>query len=188
MATIEERYQSATAYVRRAISVVERGPGIDDSLTASIEAYAGRLKTSVVRGDLERIEARWLRAATAFERARLARDAELLADRTQESLPGAPQDRKRTNLFPGETPSSTPSTSFEREVDSQAGFVWSWLKQRGSAAAGTVAAVSRLVVVGGVAFVGYELYRLARARHRAQTRNSRRALNAALVDAAERRE
>lgn len=188
MATIEERYQAATAYVRRAISVVERGPSVDDSLTAGIEAYAARLKTSVARNDLERLEARWLRAATEFERARVARDAELLADRTQESLPGAPQDRKRTNLYPGETPSSVPSTSFDHEVDAQAAWVWSWIKQRGSAAADTLGAVSRLLVAGGVAFVGYELYRLVRARHQAKARNSRRALNAALADAAESRE
>src|SRR5437588_8248349 len=104
MANIEQRYEAATAYVRKAVAVVEQGNNAEDPITAGIEWYAARTKTEPVRSELARIEARWLRATSEFDRARVARDAELLADRTQESLPGAPQNRVRTNLAAGEQP------------------------------------------------------------------------------------
>src|SRR5437660_491586 len=114
MPTVEGRYAAATRYVRRAIATVENQPFtyVVDPITGLVEWYAGRTKTEPARNDLSRIEARWLRATTDIERARVARDAERLADRVQEALPGAPQDRDRTNLFKGERPTSTPTTSY----------------------------------------------------------------------------
>jgi sugar phosphate isomerase/epimerase len=122
MATVEERYMAATAYVRRAVDVVEeRGiTYLIDPVTGIVEWYAGKTKTQQPRNELTRIEARWLRTATDTDRAAVARDAELLADRVQESLPGAPQDRVRTNLYEGETPKGTPATSYAQEVAMQA--------------------------------------------------------------------
>src|SRR5690242_17579220 len=104
MATAEERYRAATRYVERAMGEVERGSlwSYLHPLTAGIETVAGVYKTETAHHDLDRIEARWLRAASDGERAQIAREAELLADRVQENLPGAPQDRQRTNLVLGE--------------------------------------------------------------------------------------
>src|SRR5258706_16112375 len=101
MATVEQRYGTAHEYVNRAVRQVEAGAvhtwaSILPPVFAT-EVYAGRLKTEEVKNELRRIEERWLRAGTDIERARVARDAELLADRTEENLPGAPTDWKRTN-------------------------------------------------------------------------------------------
>ena len=102
MATIEQRYNAATEYVRRAIRQVEGGAlhtwGSFLPAIFATEIYAGQLKTEPVKNELAKIEDRWLRAASDIERARVARDAELLADRTEENLPGAPTGWTRTNL------------------------------------------------------------------------------------------
>jgi hypothetical protein len=150
MATVEERYATATAYVRRAIATVEdRGVGyIVDPTTGIIEWYAGRTKTAQPRNELARIEARWLRATNGGERAAVARDAELLADRVEENLPGAPQDRQRTNLYPGETPKGTPATTYADEVRGELGRGWGWVKTRLSDGASNVG--TWLLVGGGV--------------------------------------
>ena len=37
----------------------------------------------------------------------------------EESLPGAPQDRARTNLYAGETPRGTPATTYGQELAMQ---------------------------------------------------------------------
>src|SRR5206468_3585035 len=87
---------------------------------AIVDAYASTLKTETVRNELRRLEALWMHATTDIDRARIARDAELLADRTEENLPGAPQDRARTNLRPGEQASATPATSFDATADERA--------------------------------------------------------------------
>lgn len=122
MATVAERYKAATDYVHRAITVVESvhiGYAIDP-VTGLVEWYAGRTKTAQSRGELDRIEARWQRATSDNMRVVVAREAELLADRVEESLPGAPQDRPRTNLFVGEIVRATPPTSYAAEVNAQA--------------------------------------------------------------------
>src|SRR5579862_3628522 len=127
MPTVEQRFKDASAYVHRAIAVVENGPPTFDPLTGAIEWYAGRKKTESARTEVDRIEARWLRATTDVDRARIARDAELLADRVQESLPGAPQDRKRTNLFKGEKETSTPASSYAQETRGQLSEYGNWI-------------------------------------------------------------
>src|SRR5690348_3881120 len=101
MPTVEDRYATTTAYVRRAIAVVmDQGVGYSmDPITGLVEWYAGQTKTETARNELARIQARWLRATTDEERGAIAREAELLADRVEENLPGAPQDRQRTNLY-----------------------------------------------------------------------------------------
>ncbi|HEY2746780.1 MAG TPA: hypothetical protein VGL86_19260, partial [Polyangia bacterium] len=79
MPTVEQRFQAATAYVHRAITVIEdRSFGyVIDPITGLVEWYAGRTKTEVPRAELARIEGRWLRATRDGERAQIARDAEL---------------------------------------------------------------------------------------------------------------
>ena len=102
--------------VERAIATVEKGPSTWNPITRAIESYAGKTKTEEVHNDLRHIQDRWDVARSDIERASIARDAELLADRVQENLPGAPQDRQRTNLWKGETPKSTPATSYGGEA------------------------------------------------------------------------
>jgi hypothetical protein len=138
MTTIEKRYEAAIGYAHRAIGLVEV-PSMN-----VIEWYAGRVKTEPYRNELSRIEAQWLRATSEEQRTRVARDAELLADRIQETLPGAPQDRQRTNLTGGEKPTSTPATSYGQEIERQAGEVWTSI--------GAVA--DRAVSLGGAILIG----------------------------------
>src|SRR5262245_51305049 len=132
MATLQQRYEAATSYVRRAIKAVEDGPSTYNPVTKVIEWYAGRQKTEAVRNDLDRIEYRWMYARSTAERAAVVRDAELLADRTKESLPGAPSDWKRTNLYKGEQEKQTSATSYNQELRAQASEVWDWAKSAGS--------------------------------------------------------
>jgi hypothetical protein len=112
MATVESRYKAATDYVRRAIAAVANAP----SSWNLIDRYAASIKTEPVRDELSHIESRWLRSTGDFDRAKVARDAELLADRTKENLPGAPTDWKRTNFYRGEQEKTTPATSYGGEV------------------------------------------------------------------------
>ena len=139
MATVEQRYNAATDYVRRAIQQGERAAlhtwaSIVPAIFAT-EVYAGQLKTEPVKNDLKKIEERWLRASNDIERAGVARDAELLADRTEENLPGAPTDWKRTNLTKTEAPRITPATTYTDEVEHEATEDWSWVKETASVAA-----------------------------------------------------
>jgi hypothetical protein len=108
--SVEDRYHAATAYVHRAIAA------ITPSIIEFWERPAFETKTAPYRNELQRIEARWSQAKNAEERAAVAHDAELLADHTQETMPGAPQDRQRTNLWKGETPQHAPATSFGKEL------------------------------------------------------------------------
>src|SRR5579863_673542 len=126
MATVEDRYRPATDYVRRAISVVEAA-GVaytTNPVTGAIEWYAGRTKTAEPRAELDQIDARWLRATSDAQRAGIAREAELLADRVEENLPAAPQDRTRTNLYAGEVAQGTPATSYAQALDAEASDDW----------------------------------------------------------------
>src|SRR5579862_5476292 len=102
MATIEQRYEHAVAYIHRAVDVVQDGSPSFDPLTRAIDWYAGTKKTETTRHDLEKLEQQWMFARNDLDRARIAREAELLADRVKENLPGAPQDWKRTNLVKDE--------------------------------------------------------------------------------------
>ena len=182
MPTVEERYATATAYVRRAIAAVE-DHGIRyavDPVTGLVEWYAGSVKTDLPRAELERIAARWLRATRDDDRSQIARDAELLADRVEESLPGAPQDRPRTNLYPGEAARGTPSSSYYGEAADQAGETWGWVKDRASSAAAGASGIGNLLLVGGGVVVGWKLFDYLRER-------DRRRLNASLESAADAR-
>lgn len=152
MATVEQRYSDAVAYVERAIATVEKQSSSWNPITLAIESYAGKTKTEPVRNELRHIQDRWKAATNDVESARVARDAELLADRTQENLPGAPQDRKRTNLYKGETPASTPATSFGQEASNQATHVVRWAQQKAHAVAQKLDEpwpVARLLLIGG---------------------------------------
>jgi hypothetical protein len=106
----EERYHAAVDYVRRAIAAIM------PAWWNIIERPAAEQKTAPYQNELTHIEARWSGAKTDQERAAIARDAELLADHTQETMPGAPQNRQRTNLWKGETPKHAPATSYLNEL------------------------------------------------------------------------
>lgn len=168
MPTVGERFEAATAYVRRAIASVEdRGVVYAvDPVTGFVEWYAGKVKTAQPRDDLARVEARWLRATRNDERAQIARDAELLADRVEENLPGAPQNRTRTNLYPFETPRSTPATTYYGEATNQAADVWDWVKQRASGAADGAFTVGKALLAGGGMLLGWKALDYLRERHR----------------------
>jgi hypothetical protein len=190
MPTVEERYKAATEYVRRAVATVEaRGVAYTiDPVSGIVEWYAGKTKTAEPRHELARIEARWLRATTEDERGNIARDAELLADRVEESLPGAPQDRARTNLYKGETPKGTPATSYAQEVDNQSGEVWGWIKDRAGSFTHEAWSVGKWLLVGGGIIGGWKLLDFLRERERNRLRSAsgrtQRALNASLERAA----
>jgi hypothetical protein len=194
MPTVEQRYTAATAYVRRAVATVEdRGVGYAvDPITGIVEWYAGKTKTEPARNELTHIEARWLRATHDIDRARVARDAELLADHVQESLPGAPQDRQRTNLYKGEVPTGTPATSYYEEAASQAGEYWDWATSKAQSLADDVKSVGTWLLLGGGVVLGWKVVDLLRERqHTAEARAAgatRHALNTALARVAVRRD
>jgi hypothetical protein len=190
MPTVEERYAAATDYVRRAIATVEtQGIGFStDPVTGLAEWYAGRTKSSPVRDELSRLQGRWLRATSDNERTTVARDAELLADRTQEALPGAPQDRMRTNLARDEKPTSTPATSYEGEVKKQATEVGGWVADKASSFVDGATAIGKWLLVGGAVFGGWKLVSYLRAEQRSAASSTKRQLNTNLVRAAERRD
>lgn len=191
MPTIAERYEAATAYVRRAIAIVEDRPlaYVVDPVSGAIEWYAGRIKTGPARSDLEKVEARWMRSANDLDRARVARDAELLADRVQETLPGAPQDRKRTNLYPGEQQTSTPATSYYEAVADQAADVAHAGGVFAGAAIDAVATVGKWLLVGGGVVLATKVVDYLRERQRRQpaAQPTRSELQAALEAAANAR-
>ena len=195
MATIAERYNAATDYVRRAVRHVETGafrtpmslwfPGL------AAELAGGQVKTEPVKNELSRLETRWSRAISDIDRARVARDAELLADRVQESLPGAPQDRERTNLYAGEQQSSTAETSYGDAFTEQAGDTWDWVKETASELSGAAQGIGQWLLVGGGILLGIKT--IDYLREREEKRNERvasaerRRLNAQLVNIAEAR-
>lgn len=179
--SIEERYKRAVSYVHRAVEHVERA-GFDASV---IDWYAARNKTEPARNELARVETRWLRAANDIDRARIARDAELLADRVQESLPGAPQDRQRTNLWSGEVQTSTPPTSYADELEHQAHDAWNWTKGAIAGAGGEAAGIGKWVLVGaGVVLLLKVLGSLSNQQRQAAA--TRRAVNRDLERVANR--
>jgi hypothetical protein len=194
MPTVEERYAAATAYVRRAVAAVEdRAISYAvDPITGLVEWYAGRTKTEPARNELARIEERWLRTTNDIDRARVARDAELLADRVQESLPGAPQNRQRTNLWHGELQQATPATSYDGEVVSQAGEYWDWANGKGESLSDEAKSLGKWLLIGGGVVLGWKLVDLLRKRqHTVEARSAgatRQALNAALTRVAARRD
>ena len=193
MSTVEERYRAATFYVRRAVASVEdRGVAYAVApITGIVEWYAGKTKTEQPRGELGRIEARWLRATTDKERANIARQAELLADRVQESLPGAPQDRTRTNLYKGETPTATLATTYYAEAGNQAGEVWGWVKDKASTITDGASSLGKWLLLGGgvvLAWKGVDYFReRERNRPRSAAESMARTLNVGLERAAEGR-
>jgi hypothetical protein len=166
MPTVEERYAAATAYVRRAVDHVEKTPFtyLVDPVTGAIEWYASKLKTQPARNELAHIESRWLRVTNEVDRARVARDAEYLADHVQETLPGAPQDRKRTNLYAGEVPTGTLATSYYEEVDRQSADVWHAVKGIASGAAHDVSTLGKALLIGGGVLLGLKAISYMRER------------------------
>ena len=190
MATIKDRYTAATEYVRRAITAVESKPlaYAIDPVTGLIEWYAGRTKTEPARNELMRIEARWMRATSEIERARIARDAELLADRVQETLPGAPQDRKRTNLYAGEHQTSTPATSYYGEVADEAVELGSYAKGFAGSALDGIASVGKWLLLGGGVLLALKTVEYLRERERKRPAPPERQLQSALEGAANSRE
>ena len=189
MPTAEQRFDAATAYVHRAIAAVEnRGLGyVVDPVTGLIEWYAGRTKTEVSRAELERLQARWLRATRDSERSQIARDAELLADRVEENLPGAPQNRERTNLYVGETPRATPSTSFYDEVATRSAEMWTGLKDAADRAAAAASIVEKTLLVGGGLWLGWKAVGYLRAQSKPADDGMSQALNERLERVASRR-
>lgn len=152
MATAQERFDAAAAYVQRAAKAV-------DGWTLSIaDAYANRLKVEPVENELSRIRARWLRATSDAERLAIARDAELLADRTEENLPGAPQTWKRTNLARGEVQRATPATSYLKEAGNEAlrdmQSVVDKMKYVGEELASKADSLVKLALFGGAIYLG----------------------------------
>jgi hypothetical protein len=187
MPTVEERYAAATAYVRRAIAVVE-GRGVlysVDPVTGVVEWFAGKTKTEVPRNELGHVEERWWHAKSDEERAKIAREAELLGDRVQETLAGAPQDRQRTNLAHGEKPTSTPPTTYSGEFAAQAGELW----DKAGRVVDEAASVGKWLVVGGGIIVGWQLitYLRERGKQRQGGASIERSLNRNLVRMAQGR-
>lgn len=183
MSSTEQRYKAAIAYVLRAIDRVE-SVGFNSSL---VDLYAARLKTEPVRNELGWIEGRWLRATNDVDRARIARDAELLADRTEESLPGAPQTWPRTNFWKGEQPTSTPATSFAQELEKQAGDSWDWAATKAGDAARSGSSIAKWLLLGGGLLIALKLFHDRRAREDRARGDSQQRLSDELVDLAEKR-
>src|SRR5262249_40642568 len=123
----------------------------------------------------------------------IARDAELLADRAQENLPGAPQDRPRTNLYPGEVPKGTPATSYTGELVSQAQEVgrdaWGWFSHKADRAASVLGDVGQWLLIGGGVLLGIQAFGLLRDMERRRNLRwapTRRMVNMRLAELAER--
>lgn len=192
MPTVQERYTAATSYVRRAIAdVADRGVLFAlDPITGFIEWYAGRAKVEEPQHELERIEARWLRATTDDARATIAHEAELLADRIEENLPGAPQDRPRTNLYADEIQRSTAATGYQQEFDRQATDVWNGLATRAKESGHAASGIGKWLLAGGAAVLGWKAFRYVQERERLREPTAdrqRRLLDANLERAAEQR-
>jgi hypothetical protein len=131
-----------------------------------------------VRNELNRIEHRWMFARSDAERAQVAREAELLADRTKENLPGAPSDWKRTNLYKGEKEKQTAATGYQKEVREQAHEVWRWVKDKSQGVADGAKNIGTWLLVGGGLLLAWKGLGHLQARERRDS--SRRRLNAAL--------
>lgn len=181
MPTIVERYERAHRYVERAIAAVER-----EALTSSVvpvlngfEWYASRLRTETARNDLSRIDARWLRATTEKDRSAVAREAELLADRVAETLPGAPQDWKRTNLTKDENTTGTAKPSLGDELSTEARQTWSSVETELVRPASSVLG---WLAAGALAVGGWKLWQFLRTDEREERRKLSRALERAARD------
>ena len=160
MPNVMDRYEAATSYVRRAIAAGESPPVrySVNPINGLIEWYAGPTKTEPAKRELTRIEARWLRATSDTERSKIARDAELLADRVQEALPGAPQDRQRTNLSRDEKPTSTPATSYGDELAREAELAWGRAKGAASSTADGARSLATWLLIGGAVVVSWRAF------------------------------
>jgi len=142
--TVEKRYEAATAYVRRAIDAVGSG-------------FVGAIKVEHPKNELQRIEARWLRATTQQERSQIARDAELLADRTKENLPGAPSDWKRTNLYKGEVEKQAGKISYTGELAAHVSGALHSMGRGASKAADSLGGLGKWLLIGGAVVIGLRL-------------------------------
>jgi hypothetical protein len=179
--------------VRRAIDAVKPSAVYWlNPVTGIASWYAGHEKTQVPEADLEKIQDRWLRAKSDPERAKVARDAELLADRIEESLPGAPQDRTRTNLYEDEVQQHADATSYVGEVEGEGSAAWDWLKKKKDEATKKGSEIGTWLLVGGGALLAWKTlgYLTARAQSRVRMAagDTERALNVSLEDAAERQD
>lgn len=183
--SIEDRYQRAVAYVHRAVDTVE-SRALDLSF---VDYFAARNQTETTRNEVAHIEGRWLRASNDTDRARVARDAELLGDRVQESLPGAPQDRERTNLWPGEVPKSTPATTYANALADQATEVVRAVPSLTRDATESLAGVGRWLLIAGGLFVAWKAIDYLHERERKRpAQPTAREVQAAIEAAANARE
>ena len=64
-------------------------------------------------------------------------------------MPGAPQDWRRTNLYAGERPSSTPATSYRQELTGEAEHDWGWFKDKANGAADPGKGIAQWILIGG---------------------------------------
>ena len=160
MATATERYNRATSYAHHAIASVSRSMWS----VGVFDYYGNQEKTKTARQDLERIEARWWRASVESERNLIARDAELLADRIKENLPGAPLDWQRTNLAAGEIEKTQPPTTFASDLNDRANEVWAWASGAAERTTHGVTQIGAFVLIGGGLLLGSQVVSLLRGK------------------------
>jgi hypothetical protein len=121
-----------------------------------------------------------MRATNDIDRAKIARDAELLADRAEENLPGAPQSWRRTNLFAGEDERSTPATTYGQELAHEAEQDWKWVREKASGAADAGKGLAQWLLIGGGILVAAKLADYLRTREQRRATGTARALNEGL--------
>ena len=155
----ERRYEAAKAYVDRAVATV-----IALGMYSPFDQIAAREKTAPVISDAKKLDAKWLRATTETAREALAREAENLADRTKENLPGAPSDWKRTNLYKGEAEKQTAATTYAAAVADEASLRVGQVGQGLGALFSGLGGAAKLALVGGAVFVGFKLVSAFRSR------------------------
>lgn len=168
MATAAERYNRATGYAHRAIDTVSRSMWS----VGVVDYFANQEKTKTARQDLERIEARWWRAATDREREGIARDAELLADRIKENLPGAPLDWQRSNLAAQEIEKTQPATTFSTDLSERATELWANASVAAERTSQGVTQLGALLLLGGGLYLGSQIVLLLRSKEATRVLNA----------------
>ena len=148
----ERRYEAAKAYVDRAVATV-----LALGMYSPMDALGAREKTAPVVSDTKKLDAKWLRATTETVREALAKEAENLADRTKENLPGAPPDWKRTNLYKGETEKQAAPTTYAGAVAEEASLRAHQVGQGLGFLASGLGGVAKLGLLGGAVFLGLKL-------------------------------
>ncbi len=148
----ERRYALAKEYVNHAVATV-----LALGLYSPVDQIAARDKTAPVISDANKIEKKWLRATSDKERDAIAREAENLADRTKENLPGAPSNWKRTNVYRGEVEKQTPATNYAGEVVDEATLRAKQVGGGVGALFSGLGGAAKLALAGGAIFLGWKL-------------------------------